>query len=210
VTNPINLTPIHDYFVKTLEEHGPTPKGVDYNSALAQEKRFDQLMKVIESNQRYSFLDFGSGYGAMYDYMLSRGHKLTYYGLDIVQEMVDEGYRLHKGDSDCMFYTTEKDIPLVDYSAASGTFNMKLEADNNNWTDLVIDCISNMNKHSTKGFSFNMLTKYSDPAFMKPQLYYADPCFFFDYCKLHFSRNVALLHDYTLYDFTILVRKDIP
>ena len=57
MTHPVNLTPIHDFFVKTLEEHGPTPKGVDYNSALAQEKRFDQLMKVIEPNLKYSFLD---------------------------------------------------------------------------------------------------------------------------------------------------------
>jgi SAM-dependent methyltransferase len=210
VTKSVNLTPIQDYFIKTLEEHGPTPRGVDYNSALAQEKRFDQLMKVIEPNLRYSFFDFGSGYGAMYDYMLSRGHKPTYYGLDIVQDMVDEGYRQHKNDTNCLFYTNEKYIPQVDYSAASGTFNMKLDTDNNSWTDLVVECISTMDKHSTKGFSFNMLTKYSDPTFMKPQLYYADPCFFFDYCKLHFSRNVALLHDYTLYDFTILVRKDIP
>ncbi|MBM3138043.1 MAG: class I SAM-dependent methyltransferase, partial [Chloroflexi bacterium] len=29
----------------------------------------------------------------------------------------------------------------------------------------------------------------------------------FDYCKVNFSKNVALLHDYKLYDFTIIVRK---
>ena len=33
--------------------------------------------------------------------------------------------------------------------------------------------------------------------------------FFFDFCKRNFSRNVALLHDYGLYDFTIIVRKNI-
>jgi len=52
-----------------------------------------------------------------------------------------------------------------------------------------------------------MLTKYPDAARMRSDLYYADPGFFFDYCKRNFSRNVALLHDYNLYDFTILVRK---
>jgi hypothetical protein len=31
----------------------------------------------------------------------------------------------------------------------------------------------------------------------------------FDICKRKFSRNVALLHDYGLYEFTILVRKDL-
>jgi len=43
----------------------------------------------------------------------------------------------------------------------------------------------------------------------EPNLYYADPGFFFDYCKTHFAKNVALLHDYGLYDFTILVRKQL-
>lgn len=64
-----------------------------------------------------------------------------------------------------------------------------------------------MNEKSTLGFAFNALTKYSDPEFMKEELYYTDPLFMFDYCKTNFSKNVALLHDYRQYDFTILVRK---
>jgi hypothetical protein len=66
-----------------------------------------------------------------------------------------------------------------------------------------------MSDLSRKGFSFNALTKYSDVDHMRPHLYYADPCFFFDYCKTHFARNVALQHDYDLYDFTILVKKEV-
>jgi hypothetical protein len=31
----------------------------------------------------------------------------------------------------------------------------------------------------------------------------------FDLCKRRHSRNVALLHDYGLYAFTVLVRKDV-
>ena len=43
---------------------------------------------------------------------------------------------------------------------------------------------------------------------MKDYLYYGDPLFYFDYSKRHFSRNVALLHDYDLYEFTLLIKKD--
>jgi hypothetical protein len=43
---------------------------------------------------------------------------------------------------------------------------------------------------------------------MRDDLYYADPLFLFDYCKRNFAKNVALLHDYRIYDFTIIVRKD--
>jgi hypothetical protein len=54
-----------------------------------------------------------------------------------------------------------------------------------------------------------MLTSYSDSGRMarRPDLYFADPLFYFDYCKRNFSPDIALLHDYGLYDFTVLVRK---
>lgn len=42
---------------------------------------------------------------------------------------------------------------------------------------------------------------------MKDYLYYADPCFLFDHCKRNYSDRVALLHDYGLYEFTMLVTK---
>ena len=42
---------------------------------------------------------------------------------------------------------------------------------------------------------------------MKDYLFYADPCELFDFCKTRFSQNVALLHDYGLYEFTILVEE---
>ena len=57
--------------------------------------------------------------------------------------------------------------------------------------------------------AFLLLTKYSEKEYMRDNLYYADPLFIFDYCKRNFSKQVALLHDYGLYEFTILVKKDI-
>ena len=58
-----------------------------------------------------------------------------------------------------------------------------------------------------RGFAFNMLTSYSDPDRMRSDLFYGDPRHFFDHAKRTFSKQVALLHDYGLYEFTILVRR---
>ena len=44
---------------------------------------------------------------------------------------------------------------------------------------------------------------------MQPRLFYADPARLFTHCKTRYARNVALLHDYGLYEFTLLIRKDI-
>jgi len=145
---------------------------------------------------------------AMYDYLRRLGHDLHYIGYDIAAPMVAKGRELHPNNPDCWFTTQIDEVPVADYAALSGTFNMKLDADFEAWTKIVIECLHQMHDHSQKGFSFNMLTKYSDADRMRPDLYYADPLFFFDYCKRNFSKNVALLHDYKLYDFTILVRKE--
>jgi hypothetical protein len=61
---------------------------------------------------------------------------------------------------------------------------------------------------SRRGIAFNMLTSYSDPERITPRLHYADPCEMFDWCKRELSRHVALLHDYGLWEFTMIVRFD--
>jgi SAM-dependent methyltransferase len=208
MSGPAELEDIQNYFSEKLAAHGATHKGVDYNSVESQEARFFQLTKVIDAGAQYSLLDFGSGYGAMYDYLRRLGHRLHYVGYDIAEPMIAKGRELHANDPDCLFTRELDDVPQVDYAVVSGTFNMKLDAGNEPWTRIVIDALQQMNSRATKGIAFNMLTKYSDADRMRPDLYYGDPCFFFDYCKRNFSRNVALLHDYNLYDFTMIVRKD--
>ena len=201
------LNKVKNYFADKLEVHGATHRGVDYNSTEAQRARFFQLIRVMDSSVKYSLLDFGSGYGGMYDYLLQLGHTLHYVGYDIAEPMILKGRELHPNNPDCWFTNNIEEVPVVDYAVVSGTFNMKLDADHDAWTKIVIEAINQMAAHASKGIAFNMLTKYSDADKMRPDLYYGDPCFFFDYCKRNFSRNVALLHDYNLYDFTIIVRK---
>ena len=208
MSGPAELENIKNYFTEKLAAHGATHKGVDYNSVESQEARFYQLTRVIDASAQYSLLDFGSGYGAMYDYLRRLGHRLHYIGYDIAEPMIVKGRELHPSDPDSRFTREIDEVPQVDYAVVSGTFNMKLEAGYDSWTQIVIDALQQMNSRAAKGIAFNMLTKYSDADRMRPDLYYGDPCFFFDYCKRNFSRNVALLHDYNLYDFTIIVRKD--
>jgi len=203
-----NLSKISSYFEEKFSKHGPTPNGLDWNSLESQNTRFDQITKVINSEEYYSIIDYGCGYGALFDYLSEKGHRFHYQGYDIVGKMIKEANQIHKGQENCIFTTFEKDLKQADYAVESGIFNLKLDADYNEWTDYIFQTLHQMDGLSIKGFAFNMLTKYSDHDFMKSTLYYADPCLYFDYCKKHFSRNIALLHDYGLYDFTIIVRKE--
>lgn len=200
-----------EYFVEKLEEFGATPKGVDYNGPESQALRFEQLVKVIDSSRRFSVIDYGSGYGGMFDFLQGKGWEFEYYGIDLLEKMVLAGREAHKDFPNARFTTNESEVPMVDYLLAGAIFNIKLEESNEDWQTFACETLKRMNALCSKGFAFNMLTKYSDADRMagRPDLFYGDPLFFFDFCKRNFSRNVALLHDYGLYDFTIIVRKGL-
>jgi len=200
---------VKNYFDNTLKTHGATPRGVDWNSEGAREVRFEQLSKVITSDQPFTMLDYGCGYAAYADYLESQHLNFSrYIGFDILESMVEKAREIHS-DKKRYYFTSElSKLEPVDYATACGVFNMKLDASFDEWTDYVIKCLKEMDSLSVKGFSVNFLTKYSDADKMRPDLYYADPCYLFDYCKTQFSKNVALLHDYHVYDFTLIIRKD--
>jgi len=203
-----NYDQAKNYFEERLNNHCASARGVDWNSETAQELRFSQLIKIIDQTRPFSLLDYGSGYGAMADYLLRLHYPMeSYTGFDVLERMGAKGREIHIGMPQCSFSSSFQELTQADFTIASGIFNLKLETPFDKWTQYVTGELHKMNDLSRKGFSFNMLTKYSDLEFMRPHLYYADPCYLFDYCKTHFSRNVALLHDYEVYDFTILVRK---
>jgi hypothetical protein len=202
---------LNEYFTEKLETFGPVAKGADYNGPEAQERRFEQVVKVIQPVKPFTIIDYGSGYGAMFDFLQGKGWQFEYYGVDLIEKMVLAGRKAHEGFSNAHFTTDEGKLPVADYLVACAIFNVRLDASYDAWLDLVCETLNRMNALCSKGFAFNMLTKYSDAERMveRPDLFYGDPLFFFDLCKRNFSRNVALLHDYGLYDFTILVRKNV-
>ena len=201
------LDTVNDYYTQKIKEFGVTPKGVDWNSAESQEMRFGQLCKVIDRKDMFSVLDYGCGYGAMLDVLKTTYSNFQYCGLDISEEMIAQAVKQHHGDQTATWRTKLADTDLFDYTIASGIFNVRLQTSDADWKQYILDTLSDMNKHSSKGFSFNMLTSYSDKEYMRDYLYYADPAFFFDHCKRNFSKYVAVLHDYPLYEFTMIVRK---
>ena len=129
-----------------------------------------------------------------------------YYGLDISKVMIENASNNYKSEN-VSFSVSNIPESIANYSVASGIFNVKLNAKNHDWLNYIKYTIDIMNQKSNKGFAFNCLTSYSDRDKMRNDLYYADPSFLFDYCKKKYSKNVAILHDYDLYEFTVLIRK---
>jgi SAM-dependent methyltransferase len=201
------LSDVRDYYTRKLEEHGPTPRGVDWNSAEGQALRFDQLLTLCRDDPEATIGDYGCGYGALLAHARARGHRGPYRGYDIAPAMAAAGRDRHGADADARFGTEESVLAGADYVLASGIFNVKLGTGRADWEAYVEHTIERMAGLGARGFAFNALTAYADPPRMRPDLYYADPCRLFDLCKRRYSRRVALLHDYDLWEFTILVRR---
>jgi SAM-dependent methyltransferase len=199
---------VNRYYSAKLELHGATALGVDWNSTESQQLRFEQLLRLCDRDQLFSINDYGCGYGALVDYLEGNGYTYRYRGFDISGPMIAKAGELHSAKSRVAFISEESDLSPADHTVASGIFNVKLQTPTEEWERYMLQTLETINGLSLRGFAFNVLTKYSDPELRRPDLYYADPLFLFDYCKTKFSRFVSLNHDYPLYEFTVLVRKE--
>lgn len=203
----MDLAQVGRYYGEKLGAHGASPQGVDWNGAESQRLRFEQLLRVLGPQAAFSLNDLGCGYGALFDHLRSLGKACDYQGIDISAAMIAQAEALHRGQANCRFLISERADRMADYTVASGIFNVRLAAADAEWRAHLGATLEAMDAGSRLGFAFNCLTRYSDRERMRDYLYYADPCELFDHCKIRFSRNVALLHDYGLYEFTIIVRK---
>jgi SAM-dependent methyltransferase len=202
------LAEVAGYYSEKLSIHGTTPRGVDWNGSESQHLRFEQLCGVIGGLKRpFSVNDLGCGYGAMLDFLCARYPEVSYCGIDVSEEMVHAARSRFAGHPDTRFITGWEPDSVADYGLASGIFNVRLERTDEEWFDYLQATLDVLDRTSRAGFAFNCLTSYSDEEKKRDYLYYADPCRLFDLCKRRYSRQVALLHDYGLYEFTILVRK---
>lgn len=198
---------VKEYYSQKILANGPHSRGVDWNSKESQYIRFEQLCDVIRRD-RFSILDYGCGYGELINFLTNQHTDFEYNGYDISEEMLNAA-RNQFGENFKSQFMNSLSADKYDYVVASGLFNVKLDlASNLEWNTYILNTICQMNELSRYGFSFNALTKYSDAEFLKDYLYYSDPLQLFDYCKKNFSKNVTLKHDYELYEFTIVVRKN--
>ena len=201
------LTEVANYYSAKLTAHGESARGVDWSGEQSQTLRFRQLCKIINGASHFSVNDLGCGYGALCDYLSQEYSSYSYTGIDISEKMIEAASRRHIAEARLRFILSSEPDQVADYGVASGIFNVRLTNSDEEWCSYIERSLDVINESSRFGFSFNCLTSYSDAEHMQARLYYPNPASLFELCKRRYSRNVALLHDYDLYEFTILVRK---
>lgn len=200
----MNLDTICAHYSQKILQYGPTARGAGWKNEASQTLRFEKLTQLLSGDAHFTINDLGCGYGALFEYCATRYDMTTYVGYDISEAML-EAARERIRDARARFLQTTRIVEPADYSFASGIFNVKLDMPESQWAEYVWNVLDSMYEMSVKGFAFNCMTTYVD--FRAPTLFYADPLKMFDHCRRNYSPCVALLHDYPLFEFTILVTK---
>jgi SAM-dependent methyltransferase len=205
------LKSIEGYYTAKVRRYGATALGVDWNSPMSQRLRFVQLLKAVDWGEELSLHDVGCGYGALLDHLADRhaNARIRYVGSDLSDEMIRLARRRRRSIRQARFIVASAAMPPVDYSVASGIFNVKLDHPVDDWEQHVALTLSTMRDASRKGFAVNFMAPAAlaaRPA-AAPQLYAADPELWMTYGREELGCDMRLVADYGLPEYSILARR---
>ena len=152
---------VEAYYAAKLVRYGATPLGVDWSCMATQWLRFVQLLRICPSDNPFSLIDLGCGYGALASFLGEhrRLDNVEYLGIDLSSEMVRRGRRRHRGNSKVRFVVGRNVLQPADYVVASGIMNVMLGFSLLTWERFVRTTLSDMHRMSKLGFAVNFVTK---------------------------------------------------
>jgi SAM-dependent methyltransferase len=200
------LSEVAAYYASKLAAHGSTPQGVDWNGVASHETRHQQFLRLLDGDMNASVIDLGCGFGDFLRFLRAAGHHGRFIGYDIAPTMIEKARELHGESDDRQWRIGAEPAEIADFAIASGIFNVKGDVLSRLWTGYVHQTIDVLAHAGRRGFAFNVLSMSSDPDRRRPNLYYADPAEMLTHCLSRYGRSVALMQDYGLYEFTMIVR----
>jgi SAM-dependent methyltransferase len=155
-------------------------------------------------------IDLGCGFGDFLRFLRAAGHRGRFIGYDIAPSMIEKAKELHGEAEDHRWRIGADPAEVADFAIASGIFNVKSDVPDETWIRYVYQSIDILSRAGRSGFAFNVLSLSSDRERRRPDLYYADPAAMLAHCLARYGRSVALLQDYGLYEFTVVIRHPQP
>ena len=203
------LEPVLASFEKRVAQFGADPRSAFWKDAEWQKRRYDILSRLFDEPDRLggiSITDFGCGYGAFFDYLADRPvmKNSRYTGIDMSAAMIEEANARIR-DTRATFQSQLIATETADYTVVSGTYNMNLGANRDEWADYVKASLEQLWSKTTKAMGFNML-RFDAPD-QYPGLYYADGMEFVKFCNETLSPDITYTDDRPLPDWTIIIRR---
>jgi SAM-dependent methyltransferase len=193
---------IKDYYEDKFIKHGATSNGVDWNDDESHSHRIQNLVSHISPDCYDSILDFGCGYGKMYEILENIGSKLDYFGYDINEKAIQSATEINNGGH---FFSKLEEQKSFDHVVANGIFNVSMNISKGGWKKYCYNTIDEMLSLSNKSVCFNMLTNYVD--YEREHLCYFDPKEIFDRYINKNDTCITIKHFNKMYEFIVLIEK---
>ena len=192
------------WYRERLTAYGKGIKALSSGTEERRTVRFGVLTEVGVSPD-CSVLDVGCGFADYYTYLAGRGLSISYTGIDLVPEFVEQGLRSHPGLDLQVRDLQSNPVPpqSFDYVVSSQTFNLRFDEGSN--APLIQAMLRQMFAAARRGVAIDFVTDYVD--FKEPYLLYHNPEEMFRFAK-NLSKRVVLRHDYPLYEFCLYLYPD--
>lgn len=202
------------HYTAKFAEHGPTPRGVDWNRTADVELRYEKMLAVARDNAAgATWLDVGCGYGGLLEYAGRTGRELAYTGIDVSAPMIEFAARQFPAARfECadLFDLPAGGLPAggpgFDYVVCNGILTQKLGAGIQDMERFARRLIQAMFALCRRGAAFNVMT--SRVNFTAPNLFYKSPVEMLAFCLDEVTTRVLLDHSYPLYEYTVYLYRD--
>ena len=206
---PQFLKPIADSYEWSINKYGPIHRAAAWRDGKRQQRRFDifaGLLACDTNRDNITINDLGCGYGAMFNTYknLPQFNNGRYFGYDISRAMINAA-KIKIKDPRAYFFLTHEATHNADYSFVSGTYNMKMAADEDKWLKYIEQSIRQLWSKTKISMGFNMLNICSPHR--ESTLYYADPNYFLDFCQKNLKGTVRMIDLLHPNEFVIFIRR---
>lgn len=195
------------HYSSTFKKHGCSPRGVDWRDKNTAELRYQKMLELMSKDHNPTVLDVGCGYGGFLDYTKSKNLKLSYSGIDPVEDMIAMcSHKFPDSKFWCESLEDFKGEVQFDYVVCNGIFTQKLDASILEMDAYMKKMLHKMFSLCKKGIAFNIMSTYAN--FYTSNLYYKNPLEILAFCLSEITRNIRLDHSYGMYEYTVYLYRE--
>lgn len=199
------LEQVSAYYAERYRLHGDSARGVDWKDEASQRLRFEVLARQVDWRGEPSVLDVGCGNGELLAFLRERGLPVRYLGIDVCEDMVAACRRRFGPDSAVLASPADLEGTFFDYVVASGTFNVRQDADEAVWARYFRQSVVRMFAACRAATVFNVMSSRVD--YRYAHLYYLDAGEVPGIADLCGTRRFRIDHGYPLFEMTVALEK---
>jgi SAM-dependent methyltransferase len=186
---------IAGYYDELVTTYGHSPRACDYGRPESQKQKFEVLSHVADLGGK-SVLDVGCGFGDFSNFLAERFPSLTYRGVDISPQMVENARALNPAADIVQCNILHSAVEPADVVTANGIFYLL----GSGAEEVMQQLVARMFELCKEAVAFNSLSGWAP----EPEAgeFYADPARTLAFCRT-LTPWVTLRHDYHPHDFTV-------